>query len=56
MLDEKLKQGIVAELMRQAANRPQALRVEGSPEPVINGEVDRDALAMVVAGSMAGGP
>lgn len=56
MLEEKLKQAIVAELKRQAANQPQALRVESSPELVVNGRVDLDALAMVVAGSMAGGP
>ena len=56
MLEEKLKDAIVAELKRQAADRPQALRVESSPELVVNGEVDLDALVMVVAGSVAGGP
>lgn len=56
MLEEKLKQAIVAELERQAADRPQALKVESSPQLVVNGTVDLDALAMVVAGSMAGGP
>ncbi|MGQ0683768.1 hypothetical protein [Bradyrhizobium sp.] len=56
MLEENLKEAIVAELERQAANRPQALQVESSPEFVIHGKIDLDALAMVVAGSMAGGP
>jgi hypothetical protein len=56
MLEEKLKEAIVAELKRQAANRPQVLKVESSPDLVINGKIDLDALAMVVAGSMAGGP
>ncbi len=56
MLEEKLKEAIVAELKRQAADRPQALKVTSSPELVVNGEVDLDALAMVVAGSVAGGP
>jgi hypothetical protein len=56
MLEEKLKEAIVAELERQAADQPQALRVESSPDFVVNGKVDLDALAMVVAGSVAGGP
>jgi hypothetical protein len=56
MFEEKLKEAIVAELKRQAANHPQVLKVESSPDLVVNGKVDLDALAMVVAGSMAGGP
>lgn len=56
MLEEKLKEAIVAELKRQAADQPQALKVESSPDLVVNGKVDLDSLAMVVAGSMAGGP
>jgi hypothetical protein len=56
MLEEKLKEAIVGELKRQAANQPQALRVESSKGLVVNGEVDLDALVMVVAGSVAGGP
>ncbi len=40
MLEEKLKEAIVAELRRQAANQPQSLRVESSPDLVVNGKVD----------------
>jgi hypothetical protein len=56
MLEEKLKEAIIAELRRQAANRPNSLRVESSPELVVDGKVDLDALVMVVAASVAGGP
>jgi hypothetical protein len=56
MLEEKLKEAIVGELERQAANQPQTLRVESSPDLVVNGKVDLEALVMVVAGSVAGGP
>ncbi|WP_407189386.1 hypothetical protein [Bradyrhizobium centrosematis] len=62
MLEEKLKQAIVEELKRQAADRPQALKVQGtdevkgSEELTVNGKVDLGALVMVIAGSVAGGP
>lgn len=57
MLEEKLKEAIVGELKRQAANRPQSLTVEGSSEElVVNGKIDLADLAMAIAGSVAGGP
>jgi hypothetical protein len=56
MLEEKLREAIVGELQRQAANKPQSLRVENSDGLVVNGEIDIDALVMVIAGSVAGGP
>ncbi|MFB6450355.1 hypothetical protein [Bradyrhizobium tunisiense] len=61
MLEEKLKEAIIGELQRQAANRPQALKVQGaddasSEELIVNGRIDLGALAMVIAGSVAGGP
>ena len=62
MLEEKLKEAIVGELERQAANRPQALKVQNASdakdleELVVNGKIDLAALAMVIAGSVAGGP
>ena len=62
MLEEKLKQAIIDELTRQAADRPQALKVQAeddvarSEELTINGKVDLGALVMVIAGSVAGGP
>jgi hypothetical protein len=62
MLEEKLKEAIIGELERQAADRPQALKVQGggdakgSEELIVNGRIDLAALAMVIAGSVAGGP
>ncbi|WP_158671219.1 hypothetical protein [Bradyrhizobium guangdongense] len=62
MLEEKLKEAIVGELQRQAAERPQSLKIQGagdaqsSEELTVNGNVDLGALVMVVAGSVAGGP
>jgi hypothetical protein len=54
-LDEKLKEAIVGELKRQAADKPQALSVSDSPDLFVNRKIDLDAL-MVAAGSVAGGP
>ncbi|MFK4506863.1 hypothetical protein LPJ38_27840 [Bradyrhizobium daqingense] len=62
MLEEKLKQAVIDELKRQAADRPQALKIQGaedaqgSEELTVNGKVDLGALVMVIAGSVAGGP
>jgi hypothetical protein len=56
MLEEKLKEAIVGELQRQAADHPQALKVECSGKLVVNGAIDLEALVMVIAGSVAGGP
>ena len=62
MLEEKLKDAIIGELQRQAANRPQALKIDGardasgSDELTVNGRIDLAALVMVIAGSVAGGP
>lgn len=57
MLEEKLKEAIVGELKRQAANQPQSLKVEGpSEELIVNGKIDVAELVMVIAGSVAGGP
>lgn len=55
-LDEKLEQAIVGELKRQAADTPQSLSVDDSQGLVVNGKIDLDALIMVIAGSVAGGP
>ena len=56
MLEEKLKEAIVAELKRQAANDQQLLRIESSDGLVVEGKIDLDDLAMVIAGAVAGGP
>jgi hypothetical protein len=55
-LDQKLREAIVGELQRQAADNPQSLTVSASRGLVVNGKIDLDALVMVVAGSVAGGP
>lgn len=52
MLEEKLKDAIVAELKRQAANDPNSLSIESSDGLVIKGKID---LVMVIAGAVAGG-
>lgn len=41
---------------RQAANRPQSLKIEGADELIVNGKIDLAELVMVIAGSLAGGP
>jgi hypothetical protein len=57
MLEEKLTEAIVEELKRQAANRPQSLKVEGSSEElVVSGKIDLAEFVVVIAGSVAGGP
>ncbi|WP_439368677.1 hypothetical protein ACRQ5Q_18905 [Bradyrhizobium sp. PMVTL-01] len=62
MLEDKLKEAIIGELERQAADRPQALEVQGASEAnrseqlTVNGKIDLAALVMVIAGSVAGGP
>jgi hypothetical protein len=53
MFEEKLKEVVIDELKRQAADKPQSLRVNNSGDFVVNGKIDIDALAMVVAGAMA---
>jgi hypothetical protein len=56
MLEEKLKEAIVAELKRQAANDPQSLSIDDSEDLIVKGKVDLDDLTMVIAGAVAGGP
>lgn len=56
MLEEKLKEAIVAELKRQAANDPQSLRIDDSEDLIVKGRIDLDDLTMVIAGAVAGGP
>ena len=52
MFEEKLKEAIVAELERQAANDPQSLSIEASKGLVINGKVhpafDRDGSSRYI--------
>lgn len=56
MLEETLKEAIVAELKQQAANDPQSLRGDNAGKLVVNGKIDLDDLTMVIAGAVAGGP
>lgn len=55
-MEEKVRNAIIEELTRQAAETSDLkLRVE-EPGVIIHGPVDLDALVMVVLGAMAGGP
>jgi len=56
MLEEKLKEAIIAELKRQAANDPQSLSIDNADDLVVTGKIDLDDLVMVIAGAVAGGP
>jgi hypothetical protein len=56
-MEAKAVAAVVEELERQAAEQPQKLTVRRKSEGVdVQGEIDVDALVMVVIGSMAGGP
>jgi hypothetical protein len=55
-LEEKAITAIIEELERQAAD-PEKISVKRSGATAsVHGEIDVDALVMVVVGSMAGGP
>ena len=56
-LEAKAVEGLIEELERQAAEHPSKLKVRRDGDRIlVEGEVDVDALAMVVIGAMAGGP
>jgi hypothetical protein len=56
-LETKAIKGVIEELERQAAENPSKLKIRRDGDRVIvNGEIEVDALVMVVVGSMAGGP
>lgn len=56
-LEEKAITAVIEELERQAAESPSKLEVCRSGDKIsVHGEVDVDAVVMVVVGSMAGGP
>ncbi|MCA0338114.1 hypothetical protein P9A16_30455 [Shinella sp. 838] len=56
-MEAKAANAVIEELERQAADAPQRLRVQRQGDRVdVRGEIDVDALVMVVVGSMAGGP
>ena len=56
-MEAKVVNAVIEELERQAADAPQRLRVQRQGDRVnVRGEIDVDALVMVVVGAMAGGP
>jgi hypothetical protein len=56
-LEAKAITAVVEELERQAAENPSKLQTRRNGDRItVNGEIDVDALVMVVVGSMAGGP
>jgi hypothetical protein len=56
MLEEKIAEAIVDELLRQAAADPTLLSVDRADGIRVTGTIDVDALATAIAGSVAGGP
>ncbi len=57
MNEDQVREAIVEELRRQAEASPSKLRVEAVEDRMdVQGEIDLDALAMAIIGSMAGGP
>lgn len=57
MNEDLVREAIMVELTRQAEASPSTLQVEAEDDRIIvNGELDLDALAMAIIGSMAGGP
>ncbi|MBB4189551.1 hypothetical protein [Sinorhizobium terangae] len=56
-LEAKAIAAVTEELERQAAENPSKLSVRRTGGKLtVNGEIDVDAVVMVVVGSMAGGP
>ena len=57
-MEDQVREAMVGELTRQAQDSGGALRVstERDGRLSIEGQVDLDALAMAVVGSVAGGP
>jgi len=56
-LQEKIREGVIEELRRQAENSNDQLKFEVREEVVvINGPVNLDDMIMVITGSLAGGP
>ena len=57
MIEQQVREAIVAELERQAAVRSDKLSVERTETDVkVSGEIQLDELVMAIMGSVAGGP
>jgi hypothetical protein len=57
-VEDHIVDAIIAELRRQVAEPGQKLSIEERERPMIHieGDVDLESVAMVVMGSLAGGP
>lgn len=57
MIEEAVRDAIIAELERQAMERPQDLAVtRGETTLTVDGTVNLEELVMAVVGALAGGP
>ena len=57
MIEQQVREAIVAELERQAAARSDKLSVKRTENDVnVSGEIQLDELVMAIMGSVAGGP
>jgi 23S rRNA G2445 N2-methylase RlmL len=57
MIEQQVREAIIAELERQAAARSDKLSVKRTENDVnVSGEVQLDELVMAIMGSVAGGP
>ena len=57
MIEEQVRDAIIAELERQAEANPDSLRIEEAEERLVaHGSIDLDELVMAIVGSLAGGP
>ena len=55
-MEDQLKEAIIDELRRQAEISSELEMRQDDNRVVLNGPIDVDAIVMVVAGSIAGGP
>ena len=55
-MEEKVRAAIIDELKRQAAMENELTVTETGDKLMVDGPVDVDAIVMVIAGSVAGGP
>lgn len=55
-MEEKLRMVIIDELWRQAERDPELDVQQDGDRLIVNGPINLDALVMVIAGSIAGGP
>ena len=55
-MEDQLREAIIDELKRQAEISSELEMRQDGNRTVINGPIDVDAIVMVVAGSIAGGP